>query len=98
MLLVQIVRVPDEGIEAFRRFESTVLPLLPKYDGRLERRLRALDGRVEVHIVSFPSGEALERYAADPVRQQHLHLLHESHAAPELLEVTDVTEGTTDEG
>jgi hypothetical protein len=91
MLLVQTIRVPVEGIDALRRFEAAVLPLLPKHGARLERRLRTRDGRVEIHIVSFPSPEALESYRADPGRHEHLHLLHESHAAIELMEVTDVT-------
>lgn len=94
MLLVQIVRIPDEGIEAFRLFESRVLPLVPQYGRTLERRLRTSDGRTEVHTVSFPSHEALAAYLADPGRQNDLHLLHESGAKPELLEVTDVTEET----
>jgi hypothetical protein len=94
MLLVQTVRVPVEGIQAFRRFEAAVLPLLPKYKARLERRLRAADGQVEVHIVSFPSQEALDGYKADPTRQDHLHLLQESKAETELWEVTDVTNET----
>jgi RimJ/RimL family protein N-acetyltransferase len=92
MLLVQTVRMPDEGIEAFQRFEAAVLPLLPKYEARLERRLRSLDGSVEIHVVSFSSREALESYRADPERQKHLPLLHESDATLELLEVTDLTE------
>ena len=69
-----------------------VLPLLAECGARLERRLRSLDGCVEIHIVSFPSREALDRYRADPRRQEHLHLLHESQAVLDLLEVTDVTE------
>jgi hypothetical protein len=96
MLLVQTVRVPDEGIGAFQRFEAAVLPLLPKYGARLERRLRSLDGSVEIHVLSFPSPEALESYRADPERQKHLHLLHESDATFELMEVTDLTEEMSD--
>jgi hypothetical protein len=92
ILLVQTVRVPDDGIDAFRRFEAAVLPLLPEYEGRLERRLRSLDGRFEVHVVSFPSREALDGYRDDPRRHEHLHLLRESRATPELFEVTDVTD------
>jgi len=91
VLLIQIARVPEEGVETFRQFEAAVLPLLPKHEGRLERRLRALDGRVEIHLVSFPSREALEGYRSDPLRQKHLHLLHESQAVSELLEVIDIT-------
>jgi hypothetical protein len=54
-----------EGIGAFRRFEAAVLPLIPECGARLERRLRTLDGRFEIHIASFPSGDALDRYRAD---------------------------------
>ena len=68
MLLVQTVRVPDEGIDAFRRFEAAVLPLLPTYEARLERRLRGPDGGVEIHILWFPSREALDGYRGDPKR------------------------------
>ena len=89
VLLVQIVRTPDDGIAAFQRYESLVLPLLPKYSGKLERRLRSADGQVEVHIVSFPTRDALDRYRADPVRQQHLPLLESSGAKTELIEVSD---------
>jgi hypothetical protein len=92
MLFVQTIRLPAEGIDAFRRFEAAVLPLMPEYGARLERRLRTLDARFEIHIVSFPSREALDRYRADPRRQEHLHLLGESRAVLDLLEVKDVTE------
>jgi hypothetical protein len=91
MWFVQVVRVPEDGICAFQRFESAVLPLLPEYGGALERRLRTYDNRVEIHLVSFRSREALESYLADPRRQEHLHLLRESRAEAELFEVADVT-------
>lgn len=90
MTLVQIVRIPAEGVAAFREFESHVLPIMPRYGGRLERRLHSDDGTVEVHIVSFPSAEALERYTSDPDRVRHLPLRDASGASSELIEVTDV--------
>ena len=90
MLLVQIVRIPAEGVAAFQQFESVVLPLMPNYGGKLERRLRSADGRAEVHVLSFPSQEALDAYRADAVRVEHLPLLAESGAVAELLELDDV--------
>ena len=90
LLLVQIVRVPAEGVADFQRYESLVLPLLPKYGGRLERRLRSADGQIEIHVVSLPSRDALDRYRADPERQAQLPLLERSGAVTELIEVTDV--------
>ncbi|HLB22845.1 MAG TPA: hypothetical protein VJP07_02005 [Dehalococcoidia bacterium] len=90
LTLVQIVRIPAEGIEAFQRFESRVLPLMPKYGGVLERRLRGDDGRTEVHVISFPSREALQRYMDDPERTQYVSLKDQSGAVSELIEMTDV--------
>jgi hypothetical protein len=91
MLLVQTIRVPEEGIDAFRRFEAAVLPLLAEHGGTLERRLRSVDGATEIHVVSFASREALDSYRADPRRQERLDLLRESGATLELVEVLDVT-------
>ncbi len=89
ILLVQIVRVPAEGIADFQRYESLVLPLLPTYGGRMERRLRSADGAIEVHVLSFPSADALDRYRTDPERQAQLPLLERSGAKTELIEVDD---------
>jgi hypothetical protein len=91
MLLVQIIRVPYQGIDALRRFEACRRAAASEYEARLERLLRTLDRRVEIHIVSCPSREALDNYRADPRRQEHLHLLRESQAVLDLLEVADVT-------
>jgi hypothetical protein len=97
MLLVQIIRVPEAGIDRLRRFESAVLPLLGDHGAQLERRLRSVDGDVEIHVVRFPSREAHARYLADPRRHQNLHLLRESGATAELLEVTDISQRRTDD-
>jgi hypothetical protein len=78
MILAQIVLIPSAGVDAFQRFESIVLPLMPRDGGRLDRRLRSADGRVELHILSFPSNDAVEAYKADPIRVEHLHLLAEA--------------------
>jgi uncharacterized protein (DUF1330 family) len=91
MLLTQIVHVPAEGVAAFQRFESLVLPLMPRYGGALVSRWRGRDGEFEVHVVSFPSQEALDAYKADPERVAVLALLESSGAKTELVEVVDVT-------
>ena len=91
MLWVQIVRIPADGVADLQLYESRVLPLLPKYGGHLERRLRSADGCFELHVVSFPSAHDLDRYRADPERQAHLPLLERSGAKTELIEVTDIT-------
>ncbi len=90
MLLAQIVRIPVEGVATFQEYESLVLPLLRQYEATLDRRLRDDGGTIEIHVVTFPSAEALAAYRADPVRVKHLHLLEDSGAVSELFEATEV--------
>lgn len=87
---VQIVRIPDDGVERFQEYESIVLPILPEYGGRLEGRYRDDAGTVEIHVVSFPSLEAIDGYRKDERRQAVQHLLAESGATPELHQVSRV--------
>ncbi|MFG2058785.1 hypothetical protein ACGFI9_32665 [Micromonospora sp. NPDC048930] len=87
---LMIARLPDAGLDAFDSYERAVLPLLAEHGGRLERRLRSLDDRVEAHLVSFPTEEDFTAYRADPRRHTATPLLESSGAAVELLAVRDV--------
>ena len=86
MLLVQIIRIPAEGVSAIRIDRA----LMPNPGGKLERRLRSADGRIEVHMLSFPSRQALDAYRAHRTRVEHMPLLTESGAKAELLELADI--------
>jgi hypothetical protein len=88
---VLMVRIPAEGIGAFRAYEDAVLPLLLEFGGRLERRLRNTDGTIETHIVSFVSEDGFENYRGDPRRAAQMHLLKKSGATFELCAVVDVS-------
>ena len=88
---VLIVRVPTEGIESFRAYEDAVLPLLPEFNGRLERRLRNPDGTVEMHIISFISDADFQSYRNDPRRTAQAWLLEKSSAMLELLPMANVS-------
>jgi hypothetical protein len=70
---VLIVRIPAEGIEDFRAYEDAVLPLLPEFNGRLERRLRNPNGTLEMHIISFASNADFQNYRNDPRRTAQSH-------------------------
>lgn len=85
-----LVKLRITGVDAFEEYERNVLPLLDDYGGRLERRLRSPDRLTEIHIVSFASREAFAGFREDPRRAEHAHVLAESGAAIELLEVADV--------
>ena len=87
---VLIARIPTEGIADFRAYEDAVLPLLPQFNGRLERRLRNPDGTVEIHIVSFASDADFQNYRNDPRRTAQAWLLERSSAKRESLPMANV--------
>jgi antibiotic biosynthesis monooxygenase (ABM) superfamily enzyme len=89
--IMLIARIPTEGIADFRAYEEAVLPLLPEFNGRLERRLRNRDGTVEMHIVSFASDADFQNYRNDPRRTAQAWLLEKSSAIRESLPMTDVS-------
>ena len=86
-----IARIPTEGIEDFRAYEDTVLPLFSEFNGRLERRLRNPDGTVEIHIISFASDKDRQNYRNDPRRSALAWLLDKSSAKFELLPMANVS-------
>ena len=88
---VLIARIPAEGIEDFRAYEDAVLPLLPEFNGRLERRLRNPDGTLEMHIISFASDADFQNYRNDPRRTAQAWLLQKSSAKFELLSMANVS-------
>ncbi|MCP3379583.1 hypothetical protein NLM31_03875 [Bradyrhizobium sp. CCGUVB4N] len=85
-----IARIPAEGIADFRAYEDAVLPLLPAFNGRLERRLRNSDGTMEMHIVSFASEADFQSYRNDPRRTAQAWLLERSAARLELIPMADI--------
>lgn len=89
LTLVLIARIPIEGVADFRAYEDAVLPLLPEFNGRLERRLRNQDGTIEVHIVSFASEADFQNYRNDSRRTAQAALLERSAAKRESLVMAD---------
>ncbi|WP_210250914.1 hypothetical protein [Bradyrhizobium cytisi] len=85
-----IARIPAEGVADFRAYEDAVLPLLPEFNGRLERRLRNADGTMEMHIVSFASEADFQNYRNDPRRTAQVWLLEKSSAKLELAPMANV--------
>jgi hypothetical protein len=91
--LVLVARIPAEGIEDFQAYEGAVLPLLPEFNGRLERRLRNPDGTIEMHIISIASDADFQNYRNDPRRTARAWLLEKSSAKLELLPMRTSLDG-----
>lgn len=68
MLRLVTIDLSAADLDAFERYEAAVLALVPRHGGRLELRVRALDGRTETHLLFFPDDAAFERFRADPGR------------------------------
>ncbi|GAA2182500.1 hypothetical protein [Micromonospora lupini] len=68
LTLVAIVEYPAGAEAAGQRYEDTVLALLDRHGGRLERRLRGTDGRTEVHVITFDDRAGYESFLVDPER------------------------------
>jgi hypothetical protein len=90
LTLVLIARIPPDGVKAFQAYEDRVLPLLNEHGGRLQRRLRNDVGTIELHLISFPSDIAFEKYRSDPRRTAAAPLLKRSSATFERLSLRDV--------
>ena len=87
---VLIARIPIGGIEDFRAYEDAVLPLLPEFNGCLERRLRNPDDTIEMHIIGFASDADFQDYRNGPRRTAQAWLLERSSAKLELLPMANV--------
>jgi hypothetical protein len=90
LIIVMVADIPEDGIDAFQRYEGLVLPMLDQHGGRLERRLRSADSRVEVHIVSFDSRTGFDSYMTDPDRLSHRELLAGIDLGQRVIDVHDV--------
>jgi uncharacterized protein (DUF1330 family) len=85
-----IVRIPPDGVARFQAYERAVLPLLGEHGGRLDRRVRSVDGTREIHLLAFDSPQGFERFRADPRRSAAQPLLQAAAPDVELIEVAPV--------
>ena len=70
-VIVAIMTLHSDSLGAFREYETEAAVLMARYGGAIERTiteepLNAQSAVREVHIVTFPSREAFQRYRSDP--------------------------------
>ena len=87
VVITQLVYIYPGKERMFDEFEAVAIPLIGKHGGELLLRLRptpanvvagSIDLPYEIHLVRFPSDEALASFTADPERQGLLHLKNDS--------------------
>lgn len=85
--ITQLIYIKEGKEATFDEFESVAIPLIAKYNGRLELRVRpstnaiiesGMEKPYEIHLVSFQTEKDFERFLADPERQNFLHLKEQS--------------------
>ncbi|WP_406074784.1 hypothetical protein [Micromonospora sp. NBC_01638] len=87
LTLVAIVEFPVGAEAAGQRYEDTVLALLGRHGGHLERRLRGTDGQTEVHVIRFDARAGYEAFLADPDRAALRAAVGESAPTTRVIEV-----------
>lgn len=85
--ITQLIFIFPGQESVFDEFESHAIPLISKYNGKLEFRIRpateayigdATERPYEVHFVSFESEEDFQRFLKDEERKKFLDLKDKS--------------------
>ena len=75
-------------------YEDRVLELLSDYGARIDARLRAIEGPVtEIHILEFPSEQALADFQDDPRRTPLSEIRTAAIASTTVIRVEPTTTG-----
>jgi hypothetical protein len=90
LLLVAIVEMASASIAAGQRYEDTVLGLLDRHGGSVERRMRSMDSATEVHIIRFRSRAGYESFMADPDRLDYRGRIGDAAPTTRVLEVCEL--------
>ena len=94
LFYTQIIFLKTGMENSFNVFESNMLPILQKHNGKLLYRIRitkesiieAIDQPHEIHIIEFQSKKDFESYINDQERAKHLNLKEQSVKKIQLIE------------
>jgi len=77
-----LIHVIKDKYDIFNEYEKLVLPLLTKYNGKLELRMKTdkkdENSPDEIHIISFDTEKDFQAYQIDEEREKHRHLFESS--------------------
>ena len=81
--ITQFIYLNPNKEEVFHQFEDVAIPLISKYHGKLLSRIRPeaqniiageMEVPYEIHLVSFPTEQDLQKFMKDEERQKFVHL------------------------
>jgi hypothetical protein len=90
VLLVALVEMAPGQADAGRRYEDSVLAMLPRHGATLERRLRDTGSSAEVHVIRFESRAGYESFMIDPDRLALRDALGAAAPSTRVIEVHDL--------
>ena len=90
LLLVAIVEMAPGSAAAGQQYEDTVLGLLDRHGGSVERRMRSMDSATEVHIIRFRSRAGYESFMTDPARLDYRDRIGDAAPTTRVLEVREL--------
>ena len=90
LLLVAIVEMAPGSATVGQEYEDSVLGLLGRHGGSLERRVRSTDSATEVHMIRFRSRAGYESFMADPGRLGHRGRIAGAVPVTRVLEVREL--------
>lgn len=77
-------------VAAGQQYEDTVLGLLDRHGGSVERRMRGTDSATEVHVIRFRSRAGYESFMVDPDRLSLRDRIGDAAPATRVIEVRDL--------
>jgi hypothetical protein len=90
LLLVAIVEMAPGSAATGQQYEDTVLGLLDRHGGSVERRFRSVDSATEVHIIRFRSRAGHESFMVDPDRLKYRDRIGDAAPTTRVLEVHEL--------
>lgn len=85
--ITQLIYIKHGHEAIFDEFESTAIPIISKYNGRLLFRIRPteeiviernIDSPYEIHLTEFDSESDFQNFMKDEERKSFLHLKEQS--------------------
>ncbi len=85
--ITQLIYIKEGQEKVFHQFENIAIPIISKYNGQLQLRLRPssteiiecnIDRPYEVHLIKFDSEKDFQSFMKDEERKKFLHLKEQS--------------------